>query len=230
MTKNSQSLYSIRALMKKPEVELSEFEKKVFNSQKKAFQAKKDLEQKVGETSFGVEIDGPYYPKLTEEQKKVEFESFFYGIRALSDALLYLTDNRNTELNFWQYQELFNFVKENYPQTMYGHEDIHKGSFYLHSKFKKVIEEINIPLSEEVRKIVYEGYSDEFNAMIQGYYMSRFSVDEHEAKEMVDHTKFSSYTFSSDDPPEKIQDIYDDIQRKKEWDDFITGNDEDQNI
>lgn len=44
---------SIRALMEKPEQGLSEVEKKVVQGQKEAIQAKKDLEERVGETSFG---------------------------------------------------------------------------------------------------------------------------------------------------------------------------------
>ena len=214
---------SIYVLMQKPESELSDFENKVVESQKLAIKAKKDLEEKVGGISFGVNMNSPGYPNLSDEKQKIEMFSYFYAIRGLVDALRYLTNNCKNELNFWQYNELFSFVKENYPQTIYGHEDIHKGWFYYNTKFKKVIDENNIPVSEEVRNTVFEGVSDEFKSLIQEYYMFSGGVGEEEAKEMADNTRFNFYYFSSHDSPEKIDEILDDIKRKQEWDDMING-------
>jgi hypothetical protein len=186
---------SLYTLLTKPASELTEFEKKVVDSQQKAMQAKKDLEAKVGETSFGkknIYIDQSQRREVQQQQfsqqiagMKRETASLFYGLWALRDALLYLTVNKSQEVQVWQFAELLGFVKEHYPQTVYGFENIRDGTSLIYKRISKVVEENTIPVSLGVQEILDQGTLEEHISEIQQSYMHHFNLDEHEALKMA---------------------------------------------
>jgi hypothetical protein len=182
---------SIRALMVKSEDTLSEFERKVRESQDEAIQARKDLEERVGGTSFGtfnmnINRELPPEEKIIQarnemESMKYESISLVHGIRGLTQALLYLTENKASELSPWQYFELFTYAKESYPQTIFGQEDIHDGTFLWYRRISSVVEDYNIPLSKEVKGIIEKGLAGEEISEYQHRYMHYEGLDEKEA-------------------------------------------------
>jgi hypothetical protein len=114
--------------------------------------------------------------------------SLVYGIRGLTKAMIYLTENKTVELNPWQYFELLGFVKEFYPQTVYGYEHISEGTFLLYRRIFGIVEDNNIPLSKEVQEIIDKGLAGEEISEIQHRYMHYQGLDEKEAQKKAIET------------------------------------------